>query len=61
MTVNNFLHVLTEKGLRYIIRNNQDHPEVVGQARRELIRRQLDPNTKLEPKPRPLDGYERDR
>jgi hypothetical protein len=53
----NFLHVLTQKGLDYLIRNN---PELRPAIKDELKRRAVKLEAQVQVREREMDGYERD-
>lgn len=61
-----FLHVLTPKGLRYLIDHFRHHPDLLHAIRNELRRRKDNAGETVEPEKakrvvkRDLDGYERD-
>ena len=55
-----FLHVLTTKGLRYLLVNNRHDLDLIVQVRAEIQRRNLLAEKDEPVLERALDGYERD-
>lgn len=55
----NFLHVLTQKGLDFLIRTDSS-PELRQAIRNELKRRAAKLEDEVQVRERELDGYERD-
>jgi hypothetical protein len=55
-----FLHVLTLKGLRYLLDNHANDPALIAAIRHELTKRQQTLQRGPPAAQRELDGYERD-
>lgn len=55
-----FLHVLTLKGLKFLLDNHANDPALISSIRHELVKRQKELKRGPPAVPRDIDGYERD-